>query len=186
MAPYKGDPKGPGGPDFTRFPEAAYFVDLEDISRPGMSPLLEVPMTVLVPEYSHASQLCTRLLRRAGKLGRRVASRFFPPIVKLVPISPHRYHLESLLAAALAQGRKHVEFMLHSSELMPGGSPWFSTPETIEVLYGGLESLFAYASMRFCGQTLHEYYDSFMRGQRTSSGLAPRHPLDTWAAEQER
>ena len=34
-------------------------------------------------------------------------------------------------------------FMIHSSELMPGGSPIFSTKEDIEWLYVALENIFS-------------------------------------------
>ena len=51
----------------------------------------------------------------------------------------------------------YLMFMLHSSELMPGGSPTFRTNEDIEKLYSDLETLFAYIS-GFCeGKTLKEY-----------------------------
>lgn len=51
----------------------------------------------------------------------------------------------------------YVMFMLHSSEMMPGGSPTFKTNEDIEHLYKDLRSLFDYIST-FCeGRTLKEY-----------------------------
>jgi hypothetical protein len=53
--------------------------------------------------------------------------------------------------------------MLHSSELMPGGSPTFQTTESIEALYRDLEQLFALASRRTVGMTLHEFYRHFNR-----------------------
>ena len=38
--------------------------------------------------------------------------------------------------------RSHLEFVIHSSELMPGGSPRFRTEESVERLYGDLKILF--------------------------------------------
>ena len=56
----------------------------------------------------------------------------------------------------------YVMFMIHSSELMPGGSPTFKTMDSIEKLYSDLENLFSYAaSMQYRGITLKEYYDKF-------------------------
>src|SRR5581483_11182584 len=66
-----------------------------------------------------------------------------------------------LLDTAIADGRDYVEFMLHSSELMPGGSPTFSSMASIERLYRDIERLFEHAQRRFGGQTLREYYDHF-------------------------
>ena len=40
-----------------------------------------------------------------------------------------------------------VQFALHSSELMPGGSPTFRTEDSIERLYEDLEALFAYLGL---------------------------------------
>ena len=55
----------------------------------------------------------------------------------------------------------YLEFMLHSSELMPGGSPYFTTLESIEQEYGIMERLFEYISSKgYKGVTLKEYYDA--------------------------
>ena len=43
---------------------------------------------------------------------------------------------------ALAEGLEHIEFVIHSSELMPGRSPRFRTDESIERLYADLRVLF--------------------------------------------
>ena len=45
----------------------------------------------------------------------------------------------------------------HSSELMPGGSPFFPTARSIERLYYRLEILFAAAAKEFRGKTLSEF-----------------------------
>ena len=58
---------------------------------------------------------------------------------------------------ALADGRGYVEFMLHSSEFMPGGSPRFQTEAQIESLFDDIERLFAAASECCVGMTLCEY-----------------------------
>jgi hypothetical protein len=48
--------------------------------------------------------------------------------------------------------------MLHSSELMPGGSPAFRTDASIRTLYEHLERLFEHASRFFDGATLAQFY----------------------------
>ena len=56
----------------------------------------------------------------------------------------------------------YLEFMIHSSELMPGGSPYFLTKESIEKLYHDLSSFFYYVkSLGFEGCTLKQYRLSF-------------------------
>lgn len=64
----------------------------------------------------------------------------------------------SVAEASLAQGHDYVEFMLHSSEFMPGGSPTFKTEQDIEGLYRDLEQLFDWLQQRTVGMTLAEYY----------------------------
>lgn len=54
-----------------------------------------------------------------------------------------------------------LEFMLHSSELMPGGSPYFKTRESIEQEYETLDRIFEYINSKsYKGVTLKEYYDA--------------------------
>jgi hypothetical protein len=58
----------------------------------------------------------------------------------------------------LSQGHDYVEFMLHSSEFMPGGSPTFKDEAAIEGLYQDLEVLFSWLSDKTVGMTLAEFY----------------------------
>lgn len=52
----------------------------------------------------------------------------------------------------------YAEFMLHSSELMPGGSPWFNNSGKIEQLYSNIIGIFDYArALGFEGMSLKEY-----------------------------
>ncbi|HYT37499.1 MAG TPA: hypothetical protein VEL49_09995 [Ktedonobacteraceae bacterium] len=136
-----GDPNGNGGTDFSRFPDTAYFVDLNDIRRPGGSPLLELPMTIVPPSYQGVP-----------------AGRFFPSCLWLRPTRRNRKTLLYILSIARQEQRSYVEFMLHSSELMPGGSPTFPSRESIEALYDALEALFTAAQDVFEGYTLSDYY----------------------------
>jgi hypothetical protein len=72
--------------------------------------------------------------------------------------------LPRLLRTAIVERRDYAEFMIHSPELMPGGSPNFPTARTIEVLYETLEGLFALARRDFTGRTLSEYFERFTAG----------------------
>ncbi len=51
----------------------------------------------------------------------------------------------------------YLMFMLHSSELMPGGSPTFKNEAMIEKLYEDLTILFKHISKSYQGCTLREY-----------------------------
>jgi hypothetical protein len=127
-----GDPAGSGGPDFTFFPTLPYFLDPERIDREGRSPLLEVPVTI-VPTPQGNSWL-----------------------------RPQRGNLDSMITIlhqAREAGWPCILFVLHSSELMPGGSPIFRTNDSIERLYEDLEALFSEASDGFRPATLSEFYE---------------------------
>ncbi|VED45384.1 WalW protein [Raoultella terrigena] len=58
----------------------------------------------------------------------------------------------------MTQGSDYVEYMLHSSEYMPGGSPTFKNEQDIERLYADLESFFSWLAPQVKGMTLAEYY----------------------------
>jgi hypothetical protein len=146
-----GNPEGAGGPDYTDCPREPYFLSLEDIRRPGDSPLLELPVTI-----GPASPAWVERLRRTlpdRSLSRRALGRVFPPLTWLRPDGRNRAAMLRLLRKAGEDGSSHVEFMLHSSELMAGGSPNFADGEAIEQLYRDLEAVFAAAAKSFRPQT---------------------------------
>lgn len=151
-----GAPDGAGGPDYRRFPEDPYFVDLEDISRPGSSPLLEVPMTVVPSGLPRLEPVRARLA--SGSFLRRAVNRFLPAVHWLRPDRRNLPHMLRIVHRAVQQRRIHLEFMVHSSELMPGGSPLFPDRAHIEQLYGDLEALFELVSRTCTSATVSEFY----------------------------
>ena len=78
---YPGDPRGSGGPDFTAFPDQPYFLDLEHLDRPGDSPLLEVPLSVVRTPYAGLNDW----LEHGPSLLRRPLAGSSPPYHWLVP-----------------------------------------------------------------------------------------------------
>ena len=169
-----GDPRREGGTDFRSFPDEAYWLDLDDVSRPGRSTLLEVPMTVLnlgprIAEtldgaFSTPEGIPTKL----GRFPRSALRRVFPQGAWLRPTGQNRDTLLRVVERVLADGRDYAEFMLHSSEFMPGGSPTFRDEGSIERLYADLRALFTAVRDRFTGMTLHEYHDRFVEQSRAS------------------
>lgn len=145
--------------DYSGFPEEGYFADLDDISRQSdRSLLLELPMTILNVERPWHLQLATNLAS-LHTFGKRVANRFAPTKWWLRPDGLNGERMLATLDIALEQKRDYVEFMLHSSELMPSGSPRFGSERKIERLYDELERLFEKASQSFVGMTLSDYRD---------------------------
>lgn len=157
---HPGDPAGNGGADYSEFPSDPYFVDLDAIDRPGDSPLLEVPMTIQRSGWP-APVGALRWIAPRLPQGQRVMDRFFPEFSWLRPNGRNLQAMLRILDTAVADGRSYVEFMLHSSEFMPGGSPYFPTEHSIEVLYDHMERLFDAAADRFEGMTLETYFHRF-------------------------
>jgi hypothetical protein len=148
-----GAPDGKGGTDYGAFPDRPYFIDPQDISRPALEGLLEVPVTIRASALYLRAPWVYRI-----PLLRRFANRASPGLSWL---SPAESGLAAMLRAARDARRaevSHLEFMLHSSELMPGGSPRFRDPSAIERLYDQLEILFEGLSAWCHGATLKQFH----------------------------
>lgn len=147
-----GAPGGTGGTDFRAFPGRPYFIDPHDISIPTNGPLLEVPMTVRASVLYRKAPWAYRI-----PMLRRAANSVSPGLSWLCPAESPLDDMLQAARAARAEGAAHVEFMLHSSELMPGGSPRFRSEHSIERLYESLEILFQELSAWCVGATLQEF-----------------------------
>ncbi|NCC49946.1 MAG: deacetylase [Spartobacteria bacterium] len=150
----KGHPEGRGGTDYRGFPEAPYWVDADDVSRPGSSSLLEIPVTV----RPDTSALRNALRWTRCPLCRRLANALHPPCRWLRPKPGNRAALLRLVDACRANQASHLEMILHSSELLPGGSPYFPRTEDVEALYDDLACLFAHLGSDSEGMTLEAYH----------------------------
>jgi hypothetical protein len=148
-----GAPDGTGGPDFSSAPETPYFLSLEDVTRPGPSPLLEVPVSVV---RGPGARLARRLPSR-WRLIRRVVGRGLPSAHWLRPTGRNRRQMVAIVRRALGRRAPHLTFMLHSSELMPGGSPRFPSRRAVERLYADLEGLFGLVQAVCTPMTLSEF-----------------------------
>jgi hypothetical protein len=152
-----GNPNNNGGSDYSYFPNYHYFIDPNDISKPGDSSLLEIPMTIDKIErplfIRESKRICDKL-----NITKKIINHYFPPITWLRPNGRNLSDLLALLKKVLIKRGSYVEFMLHSSEFMPGGSPTFKTKHSIERLYSQIEQLFIKATENFDGCTLTEYY----------------------------
>ncbi len=154
----KGFADGQGGTDFRRFPSEAYFIDPSAVDRPGRSALLEVPMTI-VPDRSSVGGIARAASDPLPRLVRKAVSSFFPPAHWFRPNGRNLSQMRKLLKQR--RGSDYIEFMLHSSELMPGGSPAFRTERSIEILYDHVEQLFDEARPDYRGATLGEFRAAF-------------------------
>jgi hypothetical protein len=151
-----GDPNGNGGSDYKDFPDRPYFLDPSNISVAASGGLLEVPVTIRPSGLYRWAPLAYRI-----RLVRRFANKVSPGLRWLCPGQSDLDSMLQVAGEARAQGADHVEFMLHSSELMPGGSRTFRDTSAIERLYENLEILFQDLSTWCKGMTLTEFRARF-------------------------
>lgn len=149
-----GSPDGKGGTNYTHFPSKAYFIDPDNIARSGTGSLLEVPMST---SYKH-SKVITSIKQTFDNLRGKKRS---PSVNWLRPSRNNLPEMIRVIEDNLSTGHDYVEFMLHSSEFMPGGSPTFSTEQHIEQLFDNLEALFDGLKDRVEGKTMTDYYYHF-------------------------
>lgn len=80
---------------------------------------------------------------------------------RLFWMRPKKNNLSKMLEVyrqSMRDGDEYIMFMLHSSELMPGGSPTFQTEHDIDDLFKSLDNLFNTISKTHRGITLQDYY----------------------------
>ena len=109
--------------------------------------ILEVPMT-------------TRKMRHSwhGSIKHRAKTLLLGDEVWLRPVHMTLDNLKALTTNVMREKEcDHLEFMIHSSELMPGGSPYFKTEEDVERMFVMMEKYFDYVSkLDTCCATLQE------------------------------
>lgn len=113
--------------------------------------ILEVPLTVLPSRrpLSHSLVQNIKTIIKGKSLQLRPASCSLREMKFVIDTLSNRANVD------------YVEFMLHSSELMPGGSPYFANDDAIEEMYKNIESIFEYAQTKhYVGLTIKEYYES--------------------------
>lgn len=152
-----------GGPSFAGAPLAPYFVSPEDPRRAGESDLLEIPVTSALdrkwPEWLAAAYADVRSaykFRRALRLLR---------IARPIWLRPSYSKKEDmlLLARRVLDAGLPANIIFHSSELLPGASPYNQTREEVERFYRDLEALLAYLTEHgAAGTTFREFHRAWI------------------------
>ena len=138
------------GVDYSNYQEIPYFY----------KEILEVPVSIRKTNHFF---LPTRLTLRkiVGATYRAIKGE----IVWLRPTGSNLNQMLWLINHINNSDADYIMFMLHSSEMMPGGSPTFKTEADIEKMYSDVENVFSVASKKFEGCTLREYHNSFNVGR---------------------
>jgi hypothetical protein len=154
-----------GGPDYYGFNVSPYFLDLNDIRRKGDSNLLEVPVTIF-PAYRPSMLRVHHAIEKRVRLAAEAISVLVGrPYLWLRPMPTLGNGLKEMLRVvdlAMAEGLPVIEFMIHSSELIAGANPYFTTEKDIRRLNDDMGKLFEYIhSLGITGSTLSEYRQQF-------------------------
>ena len=155
--------KRKGGPSFAGAPLAPYFVSAEDPRKAGATGLLEIPVTSALDrkwplwlQTAYAGVSSAYHFRRALRL-LGVARPIW-----LRPSYSKPKDMKLLARRILQDGRAPANVIFHSSELLPGGSPYNETKDDVERFYGDLESLLAFlVENGASGSTFREFRENW-------------------------
>jgi hypothetical protein len=154
-----------GGPDFVGAPAGPYFLAYDDPTRPGSSGVLEVPVSaaldrrlpgVLERWYGRAPWPYTtrRALRLLG-----IAS-----VQWLRPSYSSAGQMIALARRLVARGVPVLNVLFHSSEVMPGGSPYVRSEAELDAYYDRLTRFLTFAVQELGAEpmTLVEFRRAFL------------------------
>lgn len=135
---------GKPGSDYSNCPTQPYYI---------YDGILEIPVSIRPVKYMGFDSVRTlRDFARELKWCRRNRTVWLRPMK-----NPSFAAMKKVLDTVSADS-DYAMFMLHSSEMMPGGSPSFPDEASIEALYESVEALFAYAKQQgYIGCKLSDY-----------------------------
>lgn len=114
--------------------------------------ILEVPMTIRRVRGIYSKSI--KGILRDITIGKNLWMR---------PLNLEINEMEKIICVVLDDNNTdYIEFMIHSSELMPGGNIRFKSDNDIEYLYYNMEKVFSDVSTKFIGKTLREYSKDYL------------------------
>lgn len=137
------------GSNYMKYPKKAYYMKGKKLYKERKEGMLEVPPTIIDYPLKHK----IRAIIKEPLIYKEL-------MAQKVWLRPNGNNLEDMLDIVRCLERSkcdYLEFMIHSSELMPGGSPTFVSEHSIEKMYGHLEVLFERIVNSYKGITLRGY-----------------------------
>lgn len=143
-----GRTKASAGSNYKNCPRSIYNVELSERTK-----LTEVPVSILL-SHRYFCGVNAPIKKQIKKIWHSIKG--YP--IWLRPNGSNLKEMKYLLRCHSKNDAPYVMFMLHSSELMPGGSPSFKTDNQIEALYRDIAEVFDYAkALGYEGSTLREF-----------------------------
>ena len=152
-----GNPNGNGGSDYVSHPNQPYWITSIDNNKKNI--LLEVPVTIISGNKRINYLIDNSMIPRKWMI--RLLQKKIKPIW-LRPNGKNINSMKEIIDYKSKDGSDYVMLILHSSELMPGGSPTFKNKKEIENLYLQLNTIFTYAQDIFQTATLSDYYAYYL------------------------
>lgn len=155
--------KRKGGPSFAGAPLAPYYVSAEDPRQAGSSGLLEIPVTsALDRKWPLWLQTAYADVSSAYHFRRALRLLHIARPIWLRPSYSKASDMKLLARRILDEGRAPANIIFHSSELLPGASPYNGTKEDVERFYRDLESLLGFlVENGATGATFREFRENF-------------------------
>ena len=144
-----GQTEGSHGIDFSKAFATKYEISERDVCKKGNGGMIEVPVSLLKKKRNISYRLKHMDLWNRGNGNS-----------EYMWLRPNGNNLNSMKSIIEEKNKKaeYLEFMIHSSELMPKGSPTFKTKASIEKLYSAIEELFSVIkSYHYDGIKLSDY-----------------------------
>ncbi len=136
-----------GGPSFAGAPVSPYWPDHEDVRRPGGSSVIEIPVssatTPALPKAVERQFTSLPAIPWRGYL-KRLGLR----AVWLRPSYSNVEDANALASALVARGVPTLNMLFHSSELVPGGSPYNQDAADVDRFFEKLERVFEHIMKR--------------------------------------
>lgn len=133
-------------------PLEPYYPSRTDPCRPGSLSVLEVPVTIIIPQIAHWP---IWILKMAGKVNRirRILIKNFGSPRWLRPFrgTPTELILtaEEVIRAWRGKGPPVLNIMFHSVEVIPGASPYAATQKDVDYLLNSLSQLFDHLHKKY-------------------------------------
>jgi len=144
-------------------PDTPYWPDFADCTKPGTQrAIFEIPVTsgFSRPDFRRWHRLHQRLAQPPWNKARLIGVLWHTRLLRKLQLSPEladAANMIRLVDACLQRGHRVLHMFLHSSSLLPGGSPYVANAQQEQAFYDKMAAVFTYlhkrADVEFCTLT---------------------------------
>lgn len=148
LVPYRNN-KISDEPSFGMVQLKPYYLDYHDIRYAGNSKILEIPITV---EFNRSlPEFVKKIYPSLPDIGirRLLKNTFGVELIWLRPSYSSLNNMKKLADNVISSGVTVLNMMFHSTELMPGASPYNKTQEDVDLFLKKIENFFLYLQLHY-------------------------------------